>query len=410
MAQTPEKTMPLPWYAKLTFVLLLISIVIYGMIAAKAVLIPFLFAIFFAVLLSPLCGKLEAWRIPRVLAALLSLLLGIAVILATGLFFYTQILGFADDIDLVEERIRTLLEGFDTTFGEYVDFDFAEMISTIPENVINYVSDNVESLSRGFLSAASTLTNVFIIPVYTVLILLFRNFLKEFVIRAFSKSDEVRMHRLIDKIKNVVQYYILGMLIVICILAVLNSTMLWILGVEHALFFGVFAALLNVIPFVGPMLGSILPILYALLTMDSLLIPALVLLGFYIIQLFESNLFTPSIVGSQVSLNPLVTLMAIFIGAQIWGLVGMILFIPASAVLKVIFDEVDSLNAYGFLLGKADTSHKKGKSTLARKVQDISDKLSTKANEITGNDTDAKEQKFRPGGKEEKDSSTKGEN
>ncbi|MCH8556590.1 MAG: AI-2E family transporter [Balneolia bacterium] len=391
MGQTPDQIIHLPWYAKFAFVLLLVTLVIYGMIAAKAVLIPLLFAIFFAVLLSPLCGRLESWRIPRVLAALLSLLLGIAVLVGTGIFFYSQILGFVDDVDLVEERIRTLLEGFDTTFGEYVEIDLAEVISTIPENVINYVSDNVESLSRGFLSAASTLTNVFIIPVYVVLMLMFRGFLKEFIIRAFSSSEEVRMHRLINKIKDVVQYYILGMLIVISILAVLNSTMLWALGVRHALFFGVFAAILNVIPFVGPLLGSILPILYALLTMDSLWIPLLVLLGFYVIQLFESNLFTPSIVGSQVSLNPLVTLLAIFIGAQIWGLVGMILFIPASAVLKVIFDEVDSLNAYGFLLGKADTTHKKGKSSLARKVQDISEKISTKANEITGRDSDEEE-------------------
>lgn len=391
MGQTPNQITHLPWYAKLAFVLLLATLVIYGMIAAKAVLIPLLFAIFFAVLLSPLCGRLESWRIPRVLAALLSLLLGIAVLVGAGLFFYSQILGFVDDVDIVEERIRTLLVSFDTTLGEYVDFDLAEMISTIPENVINYVSDNVESLSRGFLSAASTLTNVFIIPVYVVLMLMFRGFLKEFIIRAFSNSEEVRMHRLIDKIKSVVQYYILGMLIVICILAVLNSTMLWVLGVRHALFFGVFAALLNIIPFVGPLLGSILPILYALLTMDSLWIPFFVLLGFYVIQLFESNLFTPSIVGSQVSLNPLVTLLAIFIGAQIWGLVGMILFIPASAVLKVIFDEVDSLNAYGFLLGKADFSHKKGKSTLARKVQDISEKISIKANEMTGRNQDEEE-------------------
>ncbi len=372
----------LPWYIKLTFILMLISLIVYGMIVAKAVLIPVVFAVFFAVLLSPLCGKLEDWKVPRIVAALLSLLVGIAFVAGTMLFFYSQLTGFVDDVDLVEERVRSLLEEFEATAGDYVDFDVTEMVSTIPENVINYVNDNFESLTRGVLSAAATLTNFFIIPVYIVLMLLFRDFLKEFIIRAFSRGDEERMHKLINKVKSVVQYYILGMLIVISILAVLNSTMLWMLGVNHALFFGVFAAILNVIPFVGPLIGSILPIIYALVTMDSLWIPIAVLLGFYIIQLFESNLFTPSIVGRQVSLNPLVTLLAIFIGAQIWGLIGMILFIPASAMLKVIFDEVDSLKPYGFLLGKADRKHRKSKSGLARKVQDISDKISTKTEEI----------------------------
>lgn len=360
----------------------MLSLLVYGMIVAKAVLIPLFFAVFFAVLLSPLCGRLEDWHVPRVLAALLSLLLGIGLLVATGIFMYTQIIGLADDAGLVEERLRSLLIQFEDFAGDYVDVDFGEMVSTIPQNLIGYVTDNVESLSRGVLSAASTLTSIFIVPVYVVLILLFRDFLKEFMIRAFAGDDEARMQRLINKVKSVVQNYILGMLIVICILAVLNTTMLWAFGVRHALFFGVFAAMLNIIPFVGPLIGSILPIMYALLTMDSLLIPLFVLIGFYIIQLLESNLFTPSIVGRQVSLNPLVTLVAIFVGAQIWGLVGMILFIPASAVLKVVFDEFDSLKPYGFLLGKADKKHREGKSKLALKVQDISDKISEKANEI----------------------------
>ncbi|AXI99697.1 putative PurR-regulated permease PerM [Cyclonatronum proteinivorum] len=375
----------------------MLSLVVFGMVVAKSVLIPLFFAVFFAVLLSPLCGRLEDWHVPRVLSALLSLFLGIGLVVVTGIFMYTQIVGLAADAGLVEERLRSLLEDFEDLAGEYVDLDMSAFISTIPQNVISYVTDNVESLSRGVLSAASTLTGVFIIPVYVVLFLLFRDFLKEFMIRAFSNGDEARMQRLIDKVKSVVQNYILGMLIVICILAVLNSTMLWVLGVRHALFFGVFAAMLNIIPFVGPLLGSILPILYALLTMDSLLIPLLVLLGFYVIQLFESNLFTPSIVGRQVSLNPLVTLIAIFVGAQIWGLVGMILFIPASAVLKVIFDEFDSLKPYGFLLGKADLRHKKGKSKLALKVQDMSERISDKASEmISSNKAESEKESAQP--------------
>ncbi|MCH8568050.1 MAG: AI-2E family transporter [Balneolales bacterium] len=367
----------LPWYVKLTSVLLLVTLVVHGMMVAKIVLVPLLFAVFFAVLLSPISKRLEAWHFPRVLAAIVSVLIGIFFLVAVGFFFYSQLIVFVEDADLFEERVRGLLSDFEGIAGDYTEFDIGGLLSTIPENIINYISENTESFGRGVMSAATTLTNVFIIPVYVVLLLIFRAFLKEFVIRAFSNQNEDRMQELIEKVKAVVQYYILGMLIVICILAVLNSTLLWILGVRHALFFGVFAAILNVIPFVGPLIGSILPILYALITTDSLLTPVFVLAGFYFIQLFESNLFTPTIVGRRVSLNPLVTLLAIFIGAQIWGLVGMILFIPASAILKVIFDEVDSLKAYGFLLGKADQSHRQNKSTLAKKVQIISEKITT---------------------------------
>lgn len=352
-------------------VLLLITLIIYGMIVAKGLIIPLLFAIIFAVLLSPLTGLLESWKVPRILASIISLMLGISIFVGISLFFYSQIIGFVDEIDMVERRLRTLTQNLEQLIAPYTDINLGESLRKLPNTIITYVSDNFQALGMGVLSAASTLTSIFIVPVYTVLILVFRNFLKEFAIRAFSNGDDKDIEKLLLRIKSVVQYYILGMFMVICILAVLNSSMLLLLGVENALFFGVFAAVLNIVPFVGPLLGSILPILYAWITMDSLWIPLFVLFGFYIIQLCESNLFTPGIVGRQVSLNPLITLLAIFVGAQIWGLAGMILFIPASAVLKVIFDEVDSLKPYGFLLGKADASHSKSRSKLAQRVQDI---------------------------------------
>lgn len=359
----------LPWYVKTAAALLMITLIIYGMIAAKAILVPFLFALIFAILLSPLCRKLESWKIPRVISALLSLLTGLLIFLAVILFFYSQMSGFVEDVDQIQGRLGEIVNDAKGVIEPYIDTDIGEF----ELNPVILIRENFDSLSKGIASAATTLTLAFIIPVYIVLLLMFRSFLKDFVIKSFVNEQE-RVKRLINKIKLVVQHYLLGMLKVIAILAVLNSVLLLALGVKHAIFFGVFAAMLNVIPFVGPLIGSILPIMYALLTTDSLWIPFFVLLGFYIIQLFESNLFTPSIVGSQVSLNPLITLLAIFIGAQIWGLVGMILFIPAGAVLKVIFDETDSLKPLGFLLGKAETqSGAKGK--IAEKVQHLKEKI-----------------------------------
>jgi predicted PurR-regulated permease PerM len=363
-----------PWYIKAASVLLMVTLIVYGMIVAKTVLVPLLFAVLFAMLLSPLCGKLESWRIPGVLAAILSMLTGIAIFGLIIFFFYSQLASFVEDTDQIQSRISELFNDLYVFLSPYLDTEPEAYLESVETYLINLLKGNFDSLSRGVITAASTLTMIFIIPVYVALLLIFREFLKEFIIRAFSGDDPEKVKRLINKVKSVVQHYILGMLMVIGILSVLNSTLLLVLGVKHAIFFGVFAAFLNIIPFVGPMIGSILPILYALLTTDSLLIPVLVLGGFYVIQLFESNLFTPGIVGRQVSMNPLITLLAIFVGAQIWGLVGMILFIPVGAILKVIFDEIESLKPVGFLLGKAQISEKKP-SILARKVKEISKKI-----------------------------------
>jgi predicted PurR-regulated permease PerM len=153
----------------------------------------------------------------------------------------------------------------------------------------------------------------------------------------------------------VVQYYIIGMMKVMAILAVLNTAALYLIGVKHALFFGLFAALLNVIPYLGPFLGAILPVIFAFLTMDGLVYPFLVIICFTVIQLVESNFLTPKIVGSNVNLNALITFLGLLVGGAIWGVIGMILIIPTLAILKRIFELRESTKPFSYLFGEEET-------------------------------------------------------
>jgi len=138
---------------------------------------------------------------------------------------------------------------------------------------------------------------------------------------------------------------------VILIIAVLNSTALLIIGVRHALFFGIFAAILTIIPYIGVFIGSWLPTLYALAMYDSIWVAAAVIGSFTAIQSLEGNFITPNIVGSKVSINPLVAIVALLTGAMIWGISGMIMFVPFIAMLKVIFDHIEPLKPFGLVLG-----------------------------------------------------------
>lgn len=361
------------WYVKYTFALSALLLTVYFMIVAKAILVPLLFALFFAILLSPFSGWLEKYRIPRFLSSLAALLLAVLIIVIIGFFFYRQVISFAEDLDMFAQRLDELLESMNSFLTSWFAIEGEINVDRVASAFFDYVRDNASALTRGITGAASTITSIFLVPVFMYLILLFRDLLKNFALQAFGRGDESNLRKIqniLNRVKTLVQRYITGILMVILILAVLNSTMLLIIGVEHAIFFGVFAAMLNVIPFIGPIMGSVLPILYSFITMDSLIYPLIIMLGFYVIQLFESNLFTPSIVGSQVSMNALVTLLFLFVGAQIWGLVGMILFIPLGAILKVIFDEVDSLNHYGYLLGRIEGEKSEQRSALAQKVRE----------------------------------------
>ncbi len=368
----------MPVYARLVLVLFGIVLVVFVMITAKSILVPLLISGMLAVLISPLASLLEKHKIPRIPATLLSLIALLGVLSGLAIFFYNQLLGFSGDLGLLNERMSELIAEVNAFMDRHIEGAVPLSMDSIQNTAFKYLSENMASLGQGIIATATTVTIMFIIPVYIFLFLYYRGFLIEFLMRAFPDAQQPRVKNVIYKVKGVVQNYITGMLLVILILAVLNSIALLSFGLKHALLFAVFAAMLNVIPFLGPFIGSTLPILYALLSRDSLWYPFGIFLCFYFIQLAESNFFTPKIVGGKVSMNPLMTIIALFVGNFIWGLAGMILFIPGMAMLKVVFDEVPGMEAYGFLLGHAGRARKRNSLDLKKAVKKVREKIKKK--------------------------------
>jgi predicted PurR-regulated permease PerM len=351
MTKPSNQTVVLPLYLKLVVILAGIILLTIVMREAKSILFPLLLSAFLAILVSPISARLEKHKVPKALATMFSLIFMLLTLTGVIYFFYMQSLSFSDDFDIVSERFAKLLADTNLWINDRFNLHLEYSSTDIRNSIFKKLSENMGTLSSGIISTAGKLTIFFIIPVYLFLFIYYRHFLVEFIMKTFDQEDRPRVRRVITKIKSVTQSYFKGVVLVIIILAILNSIALISLGIEHAVLFAVFAAALNIIPFVGPIMGSIFPAIYALLTKDSLFYPFAVIGIFYIIQLLEGNIFTPAIVGKNVSMNPLMTIIALFIGSFIWGLEGMILFIPGMAILKVIFDEVDGLQPYGFLLG-----------------------------------------------------------
>jgi predicted PurR-regulated permease PerM len=351
MTKPSNQTVVLPLYLKLVVILAGIILLTIVMREAKSILFPLLLSAFLAILVSPISAKLEKHKVPKALATMFSLIFMLLTLTGVIYFFYVQSLSFSEDFDIVSERFAKLLADTNLWINDRFNLHLEYSSTDIRNSIFKKLSENMGTLSSGIISTAGKLTIFFIIPVYLFLFIYYRHFLVEFIMKTFDQEDRPRVRRVITKIKEVTQSYFKGVVLVMIILAILNSIALISLGIEHAVLFAVFAAVLNIIPFLGPIIGSIFPAIYALLTKDSLFYPVAVIGAFYVIQLMESNIFTPGIVGKNVSMNPLMTIIALFIGSFIWGLEGMILFIPGMAILKVIFDEVEGLQPYGFLLG-----------------------------------------------------------
>src|SRR5690606_28786769 len=150
--------------------------------------------------------------------------------------------------------------------------------------------------------------------------------------------------------------YITGLLFVTLIVAALNTTGLLILGIKHAVFFGILSGILTIIPYVGIFIGATLPVVMALITKDSAWYAVGVIGVFSFVQFLEGNFITPKITGSKVSINALAAIIALVLGGKILGVTGMILAVPAIGILKILLSYSRRLKPFVILLG--DTPEK----------------------------------------------------
>lgn len=330
-------------------ILIGIVVVFYIMKVGEPIIVPVLSAAFFAILLDPLVKKLQNYKMNRISAILVSMLAVLIVLSGLVFLFTTQVNDFAKEIPEMTRRLRVLSQNMMTFIEANIDIQQQNLDRYVDQGIQNLISKSgsffgtIISTTTGFLGFFT------LFPIAVFFLLYYKNIYKTFIDRVSDKKSNINIIK--TRVSGVLQGYIIGMLAVVVILAILNCIGLLILGIDHAFFFGIFAALLALIPYIGIIVGSILPTLYALLMYESLLVPLAVIGIFVLVQFLEGNFITPNIMSAQVSINPLVALVALLIGGHIWGIAGMILFIPMIGMLKAAFDNIESLKPYGYLLG-----------------------------------------------------------
>ncbi|MBA3901806.1 MAG: AI-2E family transporter [Bacteroidetes bacterium] len=342
----------MPGYARAALILIAIYLIINGVILGKELLVPIAFGALFSTLLLPVAVFLEKAKfIGRMSSSVMAVLLAIVIFASLIFGLYRQVILFIADVPLYTERLFGLLNQVQVFINEVTPFMINLDVESVKKAAIDFVQDNFQSLTNIIFSIVGSITVFILIPIYIFLFLYYRDFLQEFIVKLYKKNSMEYIRGMTIKIQQVSKSYVGGMFLVSLILSIINTIVLWILGVDHAVFFGFFAGFLNIIPYIGPIVGSILPITFALLTKDTIWVSVAVFIYFYVVQLIESYIFIPAIVGKHVNMNPLIVILALFVGYYIWGIVGMVLIVPVTAILKRVFDEVESLEAFGFLIG-----------------------------------------------------------
>lgn len=344
----------IPGYIKAVYVLLLIALIIFALIIGKSILLPLVLSAYIAMLLTPFCDWMEKIKIPRALSSLIALLTSLVVIAGLVFFIIAQLSSFGNDFEDIGGRFNNYLAQIDSLVTETTGIETGLDQGIDQEMIINMIQGNSRNISMFLLGTAGSLTSIILLPVFIFFLLMYRTRITLFIINLYKNHDENEIKSKIISLRKVIQSYISGLFKVMVILAVLNSTALLIIGIDHAIFFGCLAAFLCIIPYIGPFVAALLPVLYSLLTMDGIFYPLAIIGAFIIIQTLEGNIFTPKIVGKNVNLNPLVTIIGLLVGASIWGPIGMILIIPSLAILSKIFHYSEETKPYAYLFGDED--------------------------------------------------------
>ncbi|MCC5834527.1 MAG: AI-2E family transporter [Opitutales bacterium] len=341
----------LPVYQRAFYILALGSLICLILMLGSSLLIPLTLAALLSMLLAPVTGWLERKHLGRLLGAALPVLFMIALVFVLSGVAVRQITNIGASLTDAAERLNDHIGRLDAFLRWHLALDESPMPDLTGERVVGLLQE-YGGLLIGFMGGvAAPVFGLFLVPILTFFLLFYRYHLQEFSVRLLRRSPTHVVKRHTEQLREVAQKYLVGMMMVAAVLAVLNSTALFVIGVEHAIFFGTFAAMLNIVPFFGPFFGAILPVLYVFLMRDGLFYPLAVIASFVVIQFIESYFLTPKIVGRNVHLNPLVIFVGLLAGALVWGVMGMIIVIPVLSIAMLLFNLSPQTEPFAFLLG-----------------------------------------------------------
>lgn len=310
---------------------------------------PLAMAGLLAVLLRPVEDRLLRLGMHKVFAISLALLLAIVVLSGLAIALSMQLSDFTDDIPKLRQNLSDLLDEARQWVRREYNVSYRQQEKYI-EKAQTQTLDSLQTTDTlGVITGPlGTLT---LVPIYVFLLLYYRSMLLHFVVVLFAEKYAERVREVLGEIKAVVQSYVVGLLIETACVAALNSIGLLILGVQYAVLLGIIAAILNLIPYIGGLAATFLTMLVCFGNQPD---PS-ILLGvfgvFIFVQFVDNNVLVPLIVASKVRVNALVSVVGVLVGGALAGVSGMFLSIPAIAIMKVIFDRVDSLRPWGVLLG-----------------------------------------------------------
>jgi len=337
-----------------------------GLYFAAPFLVPVTLAAVLSMVFIRLCNFFESHGMSRTFASLVCISLFVLAMGLIVLLLSIQLGSLAENLDNMEKRIVGMLESLKTWINETIGIKKAEQQKAIEEGTKGKSGGMILAFAAGLMGV---LVNTILVLVYMFLFLSMRGHIKKFVLKLVPRKENVDTGKVIHQTGKVSQKYLSGLAAMIGLLWVMYSVGFSIVGVESAIFFAVLCGLLEIIPFIGNLTGTGLTVLAVMAQGGDGKMVIGVLVTYFLVQFIQTYILEPVIVGEQVNINPLFTIMAIVLGELVWGVAGMVLAVPLLGMAKIICDSYPHLQPYGFLIGPENP--KKPKTSILDYVKKI---------------------------------------
>jgi len=320
------------------------------------ILMPLSVSFFFALLLLPLVNFLEnKLKFHKILSVTSSVIVFVLLIASVFTFLGSEVGSFYKDMPKVERNIDKHINTMKKWVKNELGINYYEQKEYI-EEVKQAQEGNQRLLEFDFGSFSQTLLNILLIPIYIFLILIYRHRISTFFKMKVADKHHTKLDKILHEVKTVVRNYIAGLGLQVIIVSLLTATGFYFIGLKYFIFLGVLTALLNLIPYIGIWIASIVSLLVALSESNEFGVLLGVVIVISVTQVLDNNILVPKVVGSQVSINALASILVVIIGGTLAGVGGMFIAIPSLAILKIVFDNIPELKPWGHLIGNDNSN------------------------------------------------------
>ncbi len=335
------------WSLNLLGLGLVIMFAYYG----ESVLAVLFFAVLLSFMLSPVVRALEYLRLPRAMAALISMVALVALLYGITVASYNQALIFADNVPKYSLKIRSILRPYQQQ-AERLE-KTGEVVGPEDTNVVPV--REVQTWSEALTHGAGTVTDIVLaasfVPFLAYFLLTWQSHARSATVMLFPLQHRNAAFVTLGLIGKMLQSFIVGNLVIGLLISGLSVGIFGLLHVPFFYFVGFLSGFLSLVPYLGIVLAMIPPIVIGIgqLEPGDLVIVVLFVVG---LHLFALNVLYPKLLGSRLRINPLAVTIALLFWGAVWGAIGLVLAIPITGAIKIVCDHVESMKPYADWLGE----------------------------------------------------------